>query len=68
MTRDQFLEKYLTVVGKHTAIVGKDEAFIKKYLTQVGCPVDSVSEEEDIKTVADSGSDSDTEPNTTEEV
>lgn len=40
MTRDQFLEKNLTVVGKHTAIVGKDEAFIKKYLTQVGCPAE----------------------------
>ena len=67
MTRDEFLKKYLTVVGKDTAVDSHDEAFIKKYLTQVGCPVDSDSEE-DIKTVADSGSDSNTEPNTTEEV
>ena len=66
MTRDQFLEKYLTVVGKHTAIVGKDEAFIKKYLTQVGCPADGVSDKENAETVADSESVSGTEPKTTE--
>ena len=43
MTRDEFLKKYLTVVGKNTAVDNHDENFIKKYLTQVGCPAGSGS-------------------------
>ena len=41
MTREQFLDKYLTVVTKKDAVKEQDDkakAFVKKYLTQVGCP------------------------------
>ena len=36
MSGEQFLEKTMTVVGKHSAISDKNEEFLRKYATIVG--------------------------------
>lgn len=56
MTREQFLDKYLTVVTKKNAVKEQDDkakAFVKKYLTQVGCPAAEPAVEEPVEPVTE---------------